>query len=215
MWNRRDYAVLAAAALATFGITVGTFWPRAADAAGDGLALTNDVQVPTLTLGKVQVTAALDKEVPHAVVLTAKNTSDNNAAATFKAVAQVTPPTSPFSRSVRLNVPAWQEDYALNLKPGEVKAITVTLPDSAFNVPATPAENVKIPAEMRTVAGKSELYLSETTPQDNKNTPSAFMKLPNNSIIALQLASGQPAGSVSTPKVAQVADTLTQAVAAR
>ena len=206
MWNRRDYGILAAAALATFGLTVGAFWPRVANAVDDKPAATTEVKVPTLALGKVQVTAAFDKVQLHAVVLTVKNTSDQGTSASFKAIAQVTPPVSPFSRGIRISQPAWQSDYALDLKPGEVKAFTVNLPDAAFNVPVTPPQDAKVPEALRTVAGRSELVLS--TSMSTKLTTTNDQIQTN--IVALVLATGSPAAPAGP--VQATARTLTNVV---
>jgi len=203
MWNRRDYGVLAAAALATFGLTVGTFWPRVANAVDDQPAATTEVKVPTLAVGKVQVTAAMDKKAPHAILLTVKNTGDERTSAAFKALAQVTPPTSPLSRGVFISRPAWESDYSLDLKPGEVKSISVALPDKAFDVPATPPQSEKVPQAMRAVAGKSELILSTTNSQNTNDQRQT-------AITALVLITGSPAAP-ATP-VQATARSLTNVI---
>lgn len=133
MWNRRDYGVLAAAALATFGLTLGTFWPRVANAVDEKPAATTEVKIPTLAIGSVTVTAQLEKDKPHTVLVTVKNTSDEPASAKFKAAAMVSPPSSPLSRSGPLSSETWSSDYALELKASESQTLTVTVPDAAFD----------------------------------------------------------------------------------
>jgi hypothetical protein len=132
MWNRREFALLAAAALATFGITVGTFWPRIAHAVDENRSVTTDIMVPTLQVGAVAVTAQIDKDKPHTVIFTAKNGSDQSANVKFTAFAQASPPSSSFLRETSPGRRIWSDNYALELKGNETKTIAVDLPDEAF-----------------------------------------------------------------------------------
>lgn len=195
MWNRRDFAVLAAAALATFGLTVGTFWPRVAHAVDGQPAATTEVKVPTLYLGRVEVTAQLDKEKPHDMMLRVKNTSAQAASAKFLAQAEVSPPSNPFSRGIRMSNKVWSDDYAIDLQPDETRTITVTLPDAAFVVEAVPEPSDKVPAAMRTVPGRSYVTLANTEGRA--------------SVVALQLPA-TPKSPPEVPGVAKVVSKLTQ-----
>jgi hypothetical protein len=94
MWTRRDFALLATAALATFGITVAAFWPRIANAVDDSPPATTDVKVPTLNLEGASVSAALDSAHARTVILTVRNLTDSAATAQFAAEANVVQPVS-------------------------------------------------------------------------------------------------------------------------
>jgi hypothetical protein len=150
MWNRRDCAVLAAAALATFGLTVGTFWPRVANAVDGQANPTVEVKVPVLEVGDVLVTAALDKKSPHTVLLTAKNLSGEPASAVFQASASSTPETLSISRRAPSSRQGWSSDYALQLQPYENQVVAVDLPDSLFGSTAGAIQ-------VKSVAGNSNV----------------------------------------------------------
>src|SRR4051812_26553701 len=118
MWTKRDFGMVAAAALATFGVTVGVFWPRVVTAVEDKAASTTEVKVPTLTMGNVQVTAALDKVKERVMVLTVKNNSNEKGTALFKATAMMQTP-GPTGGRVAFSSwkQTWSNDYVMELEP--------------------------------------------------------------------------------------------------
>ncbi len=132
MWNRRDAVVLATAAAATFGLTVAAFWPRTVHAVDEKPAPTTEVKVPTLDLQGVQVTAALDAKLEHTVIFTVYNTTQTATTAQFAAAAMVQEPSSAMSRIGPMSRQVWNQDYALDLQPGETKTVSVELPAEAF-----------------------------------------------------------------------------------
>jgi hypothetical protein len=183
MWNRRDFVVLATAAVASFGLTLIAFWPRTVQAVGDTPPVTNDVKQPALDLGSVSVTAALDPAHSRTVLLTLHNLDGSEATVRFAASAAVVPPTSPFSRGEPMPREVWKEEYSLNLKPGETRTLSVALPDKAFVAAPkpTPEDNDPKKAILRETPGFSYLQLA---------TIDAFKP---KSIMALMLpATGRP-----------------------
>jgi len=165
MWTRRDFALLATAAIATFGITVAAFWPRLANAVDNQPPATTDVKVPTLNLEGASVSAALDSAHARTVILTVRNLTDSAATAQFAAEANVVQPVSIMSRGIPAGQAVWTNDYAVNLQPGETKAISVELPESAFvQQPPTPAPNSaqaqQTPMQMGMRPGRSYITLS-------------------------------------------------------
>lgn len=137
MWTRRDLLALATAAVATFALTLGTFWARSAVATDAKSPATADVKTPTLNLGDIRVSAALSHDKPHTVLLSARNTSSQACTAHFRAAAMVSSASSAGSRSAPPATTTWSEGYTANLKPGEARQIAVSLPAAAFGTPAT------------------------------------------------------------------------------
>jgi hypothetical protein len=130
MWNRRDFAVLATAVLATFGIVVGTFWPRVAGAVDGQADPTTKIEVPVLEVGEVRVTAVFDKDSANTVILTARNLSSEPASAYFQATANSIDLTLGDWRSAPPPRQNWSSEYALELQPYETQILTATLPDN-------------------------------------------------------------------------------------
>ncbi len=139
MWNRRDILVLTTAAVATFGLTLIAFCPRLANAVDETPAVTANIKTPTLAVGQIAVSAAMDRSNAHTIVLTLRNSADSSASAKFVASAMVLPSTSPLSRSLPISTQVWKEEYSLNLKSGETKTVSVSLPDNAFVTARAPA----------------------------------------------------------------------------
>jgi hypothetical protein len=182
MWTRRDFVLLATAAIATFGFTVATFVPRIANAV-DETPVTADVKVPTLNLGGASVSAALDPAHARTVLFTVRNTTDDAVTVQFSAQATVYGPTSMLSRVGPVGSQVWSQDLAVDLQPGQTKTLSVELPQAAFSAPdSTPPAQVDRPG---TVPGSAYLFLS------GKDNPGASR------IQALRLWTGTP--DVSAP----------------
>jgi hypothetical protein len=165
MWNRRDYLVLATAAFATFGLTVTAFWPRVANAVDDKPAPTANIKMPTLVMGTVNVTAQLDKEATHNVLLTVQNTADQQGSAAVIVEVQAESPSSEGSRTKSPSQSIWSNEYSLKLQPNECRTITIKLPDSVFTPAPAPA-NQRTTA--RTIPGRTFLTLSSKTPPQQR-----------------------------------------------
>jgi hypothetical protein len=165
MWNRRDIVLLATAAVATFGLTVATFWSRSAHAVGETPAATTEVKVPTLDLGDASVTAALDAEHERTVILTVRNLSASTTTAKFSASAAVVPPSSGRGRTLNFGQSVWSQGFAVDLEAGQTKAISVALPETAF-IEAKPALG-QTPKNTPTVSGDSyvTLYTTDAAPR--------------------------------------------------
>jgi hypothetical protein len=192
MWNRRDLLVLATTAVATFGLTLVAFYPRTVQAVGEAEQATTEVKQPTLHVGSVSITAAMDPKNDHTVILTLINAGDAEFSAQFVAQAAVAPSSSPLSRSLSIPREVWKEEYALNLGAGETKTISIALPDNAFVVApqAKPEDNDPKQAFLRATPGYSVLTLRSTGEK-----PQAIQ--------ALMLPKVQPAESTQTTTVAK------------
>jgi hypothetical protein len=171
MWNRRDMLVMATAAFATFGLALAAFYPRLANAVDETPAATANIKTPTLTVGPIAVSAAMDRTNAHTVVLTLRNPADSSASAKFVASAMVLPPTSPLSRSLPIGNQVWKEEYSLDLKSGETRTLSVSLPDNAFVTAPTPAaapdNNVqKASRLLESTPGSSYLTLASADTQN-------------------------------------------------
>jgi hypothetical protein len=165
MWNRRDLVVLATAAVATFGLTVATLWPRSAHAVGETPSATTDVPVPTLNLGNARVTAAMDASQGRTVILTVRNLTAYETSVSFTAGATVIGPTSALSRGGPIGREAWKQEYALKLQADETKSVAVELPEAAFvQAPKPTPEALQVPALDKASAPAPVLVQMPMTP---------------------------------------------------
>jgi hypothetical protein len=142
MWNRRDFAVLATAAVATFGLTLAGVYPRLANAVDQAPASTVEVKTPTLELGTAQVTAARDEADPNTVLFTVKNITDKPSTVEFLAQVMESPSVPSGSRSMPVSQPVWSQEMSSTLKAGETQTLKVALPASLSENSAGPAQKL-------------------------------------------------------------------------
>jgi hypothetical protein len=148
MWTRKDFAMLAVAAIGTFGMTVAILLPRNASA-GDEAAVTTTIQSPVLKVGDCEVRAEAaqgtapttagnslmrmqsntvfmaSKEAMPVIKLTVKNTTDKATTATFAATTMGAEMGSLISRVGPRLQQQWTANYTVELKAGESKEIEV------------------------------------------------------------------------------------------
>lgn len=126
MWTCRDLIVLATAAVAAFGLTVTTFWPREAGAAEDAADSTARITTPTLNLDGYKVYAEMPgaKKDPVAATyitgqgpmpklrLVVENLRDTETKADFVASYKLTPPpSSTWDRTPPTSMPGGSSSY--------------------------------------------------------------------------------------------------------
>jgi hypothetical protein len=206
MWNRQHFAVMATAAVASFGLTLATFYPRLANAVDQAPAPTVEVKVPTLNLGTVAVTAAMDPTDNHTMILTLRNTGDADASAHFLAQASVTPESDGGSRRMPSPERVWNEEYSLNVQGGATKTVSVKLPDNAFVAAAPqPADSQGARKVNRRAGGRS--YVMLTAKDLPKPKSIVALTLPNTvrteqakSPVALSSVAATPANPDSAAK---------------
>jgi hypothetical protein len=159
MWNRRDCIVLAAAAVATFGLTLTAFYPRLAGAVDLVPIATTNVKTPTLDLGTATVSAALDPADPQTILFTVQNATDDPARVEFLAVVMETPPTSEDSRRAPSAQPVWSQELSVDLQAGETLTIRRTLAALPRTAPSSQVQASQGKA-VRTVPASRFLTLS-------------------------------------------------------
>jgi hypothetical protein len=208
MWNRRDFAVLAAAAVATFGLTLAGFSPRLANAVERAPAATVNVKTPTLKVGGAQVTAARDEADPQTILFTVKNTTAEPTNVEFVAQVMETPSVPSGSRSMPMSQPIWSQEMSRALQGGETQTIKVTL--AAYLTDAAAGE-AKTAEDSQAAANSGNTNSDQTKAAKSarpKTPPVHYLALadkaqPNQAIMVLNFASAAPAVQVAaaTPKV--------------
>jgi hypothetical protein len=202
MWNRRDFAVLAAAAVATFGLTLAGVYPQLANAVERSPASTVNVKTPTLKVGGAQVTAARDEADPQTILFTVKNMTAEPTNVEFVAEVMETPSVPSGSRSMPMPQPIWSQEMSRALQGGETQTIKVTLAAHLTDAPAVPAKT----AEGNQAAAENSNAKAAKSARP-MTAPARYLALadkaqPNQAIMVLNFASAAPAVQIAaaTPK---------------
>jgi hypothetical protein len=183
MWTRRDFAVLATAAVATFGLSLTAFYPRLADAVDQAPGTVN-IKVPTLDVGTALVSAALDPADPQSILFTVKNVSDDPAKVEFVAEVMETPSMSLESRRAPAPQPVWSQELSVDLRPGETLTVRRTI---AVLTPTAASSQVQSSQAKAAPMVPSSRYLSLSVKDQ-----------PARRINALSLATPAPAPKAAT-----------------
>jgi hypothetical protein len=140
MWTARDWMLMSTTAAAVCGLTLTAFYASPLIAASEP-SPTVSIETPTLRTDTFTVAATvahadnvIDTRGSHSFIkpgalppmeVTVVNTTAAPATAQFKLSLTDTPPSDPRSRVRIRNLPAWSEDYSLELKPHETYTIAI------------------------------------------------------------------------------------------
>jgi hypothetical protein len=207
MWTKNDFATLAAASVATFGITLAAFWTRAATAEADSPSPITAITTPTLYMDGCEVFAQIAKtdrvtpltdDVSGASVDPGKmppvqvivhNTRNAPTKALFQVTLQLAnPPIQSRGRMLIIAPPIFQAPYAIDLEPNETRTLNI---DQALAV---------------TVESNMRLTLTSQVPQTPQTPtfspvpasgPEARPAPPHSSVVALEIRI-RPAAQATT-----------------